>query len=176
MDGAVPPAGVLPITASSSVSLTSIVRSVKSASSTLVPVDAGRGSIDVNRVVPLQDFSNPIDVLVGDPDCHHRRTAFDTAVVDGGVVVRLASEKAAPEALPSDRVGAGNGGARCESGSGIAAYGVWRHVCRFQISHGGVCMNIRVVHSDDDLFVITSHLWGWGVVQIQTVWEGAYWD
>jgi hypothetical protein len=26
-------------------------------------------------------------------------------------------------------------------------------VCRFQISHGGVCMNIRVVHSDYDLFV-----------------------
>jgi len=75
MDGALPPAGVLPTTASSSVSLTSIVRSVKSASSTLVPVDAGRRSIDVNRVVPLQDFSNPIDVLVGDPDCHHRRTA-----------------------------------------------------------------------------------------------------
>jgi hypothetical protein len=26
-------------------------------------------------------------------------------------------------------------------------------VCRFQISQGGVCMNIRVVHSDYDLFV-----------------------
>ena len=114
MDGALPPAGVLPTTASSSVSLTSIVRSVKSASSTLVTsIDAGRRSIDVNRVVPLQDFSNPIDVLVGDSDYHHRRTAFETAVVDGGVVVRLASEKAVPKALPLTRVGIGNGGTRC---------------------------------------------------------------
>src|SRR5437016_12574795 len=87
----------------------------------------GGALVDVNRVVPLQDFSHPIDVLVWNPDGHHRRAAFETAVVDGGVVVRLASEQAAPKALPSSRVAAGTGCARCCSTGGMAAYGHLRH-------------------------------------------------
>jgi len=35
----------------------------------------------------------------------------------------------------------------------MAGYCSWRHVGCFQISHGGVGMSFRGVHSDDDLFV-----------------------
>src|SRR5712671_5821876 len=61
----------------------------------------GGALVDVDGVVPFQDFSNPIDMLVGNPDGHHRRAAFETAVIDGIVVVRHASEQAAPKSLPS---------------------------------------------------------------------------
>jgi hypothetical protein len=43
----------------------------------------GGALVDVDGVVPFQDFSNPIDMLVGNPDGHHRRAAFETAVIDG---------------------------------------------------------------------------------------------
>src|SRR5271163_1304283 len=103
--------------------------------------------------MPLQKGHNPLDLLlVGDPDCHHQGTALETPIVDRRIVVRLASKQAAPKALPS-RVCAVTGGARCGLGSAMAAYGVWRHACGFQISHGSVCMSFGVEHGDDDLIV-----------------------
>src|SRR5437588_12135955 len=69
-----------------------------------VKTKRGGSLVNVDRVMPLQDSSNAIHMLARHPDSHHRRAAFETAVVHGRVVVWLASQKAAPKARPSTRV------------------------------------------------------------------------